>query len=152
MVTILKKGIVLKKLIFIPLLLTSLTASALLQTNAIISVNKCTNTIVKKIEVKKGFGLFAIIDHQQNAQKVGLSLDEQKVIIFGNPKAGTLLMQADAQIGYDLPLRIMIRSDQGKTVVEYRDPKQYTSMYKLKDSPLPNKMAKLLKTLASSCQ
>ena len=141
-----------KTFIFTSLLLTSLTASELIQTNSALSVNECTDTIVKKIEAQKGFGLFAIIDHQKNAQKVGLSLEAQKVIIFGNPKAGTMLMKTDAQIGYDLPLRIMVRSDQGKTVAEYRNPKQYASMYNLKDSPLPNKMAKLLNALASSCQ
>jgi len=142
----------LKKLIFASLIFTSLTASKLIQNNATMNVNECTDTIVYNIEAKKGFGLFAIIDHQKNAQKVGLSLGEQKVIIFGNPKAGTMLMQADAQVGYDLPLRIMVRSTKGKTVVEYRDPQVYTSMYDLKDSPLPNKMAKLLHGLASSCQ
>ena len=116
------------------------------------SVSECTSTIVKKIDTKKGFGVFTMIDHQKNAQKVGMVLEAQNVIIFGNPKAGTLLMQADAQIGYDLPLRIMVRSEQGKTVVEYRDPKQYETMYQLEKSPLPNKMAQLLNALASSCQ
>lgn len=141
-----------KKLIFASLIFTSLTASELIQNNATMNVNECTDTIVHKVEAKKGFGIFAVIDHQKNAQKVGLTLAEQKVIIFGNPKAGTMLMQADAQVGYDLPLRIMVRSTKGKTVVEYRDPQVYTSMYDLKDSPLPNKMAKLLHGLAVSCQ
>ena len=141
-----------KKLLLSTLLLTSLSASELIHKNASMSVSECTNTIVKKIDAKKGFGIFTVIDHQKNAQKVGMVLEAQNVIIFGNPKVGTLLMQADAQIGYDLPLRIMVRSEQGKTVVEYRDPKQYERMYQLEKSPLPNKMAQLLNALASSCQ
>ncbi len=143
-----------KKTITLTLFLTftALQASDLVQTASTLSVSQCTNQITKAIESKKGFGVFAIIDHQKNAQKVGLTLAEQKIIIFGNPKAGTMLMQADAQVGYDLPLRIMVRSQEGKTVVEYRDPKTYASMYDLKDSPLPNKMANLLKSLAATCQ
>ena len=151
-VTILEKGIVLKKLMLLPLLLTSLTASELVQTDTTLSVNECTNTIVKKIEAKKGFGVFAIIDHQKNAKKVGMSLAPQRVIIFGNPKAGTLLMQNDAQIGYDLPLRIMVREKSGKIVVEYRNPIDFASNYHLGNSPLPKKMAKLLNGLAKSCR
>ena len=150
--TISQKGIVLKKLLLSTLILTSLSASELIQIHTSMNVNQCTNAIVKAIDTKKDFGVFTVIDHQKNAQKVGMDLPAQKIIIFGNPKAGTLLIQADAQIGYDLPLRIMVRSENGKTVVEYRDPKQYKTMYQLNKSPLPNKMSKLLNGLAYSCQ
>ena len=142
-----------KKAITLSLLLslTSLYASDLVQIGSSFNVDKCTQSITKSIEAKVGFGIFAIIDHQKNAKKVGMRIPAQRVIIFGNPKAGTLLMKSDAQIGYDLPLRIMVREEGGKTVVEYRDPVGFKSNYHLGNSPLPKKIAKLLHGLAKSC-
>ena len=142
-----------KKAITLSILLslTSLYASDLVQIGSSLNVDKCTQSITKSIEAKAGFGVFAIIDHQKNAKKVGMSIPAQRVIIFGNPKAGTLLMKSDAQIGYDLPLRIMVREEGGKTVVEYRDPIDFESNYHLGTSPLPKKMLKLLHGLAKSC-
>ena len=142
-----------KKLILTTLLVSlTLQATPLVQTPSKMNVDACTKTIVKEIESKKGFAIFSIIDHHQNAEKVGLTLAPQKVIVFGNPKAGTLLMQADAQIGYELPLRIMVRQEGTKTIVEYREPKTYTKEYALQKSSLPAKMSKLLSGLASSCK
>ncbi|HIC43536.1 MAG TPA: DUF302 domain-containing protein, partial [Sulfurimonas sp.] len=77
---------------------------------------------IKKIVEAKGFSVFAVINHQENANNVGMHLNESKVIIFGNPKIGTLLMQEDIQIALDLPLRILVYLDGDKQVkVAYRD-------------------------------
>ena len=134
------------------LISSALSASELLQVPSVLSVDQCAARINTIIVSKPDFGVFATIDHQKNAQNVGMKLPAQKLIIFGNPKAGTKLLQSDAQIGYDLPLRIMIRQEGAKTVVEYRDPLKFASMYDLKKLPIPKKMAGLLNTLATSCQ
>ena len=134
------------------LISSALAASELLQVPSALSVDQCAERISTIIASKPGFGVFATIDHQKNAQNVGMKIPAQKLIIFGNPKAGTKLLQSDAQIGYDLPLRIMVREEGIKTVVEYRDPKSFVQMYDLKKSPIPQKMAGLLNALAISCQ
>ena len=134
------------------LISATLAASELVQVPSVLSVESCVSRISTIIASKPGFGLFATIDHQKNAQKVGMTLPAQKLIIFGNPKAGTKLLQSDAQIGYDLPLRIMVRQAGNKTVVEYRDPKSFQRAYQLGASPIPKKMARLLNALAASCQ
>ena len=141
-----------KTITSILLISSTLTASEFIQVPSALSVDQCTARISTIIASKPGFSLFATIDHQKNAQKVGVKIPAQKVIIFGNPKAGTKLLQSDAQIGYDLPLRIMVRQEGLKTVVAYRDPQSFAMMYDLKKSPIPQKMAGLLNTLAISCQ
>ena len=59
----------------------------------------------------KGMTVFATIDHQAGAHKVGLSMPPTTVLIYGNPKAGTPLMQEAPDFALDLPLRVLIRED-----------------------------------------
>jgi uncharacterized protein (DUF302 family) len=67
--------------------------------------------------------LFAHIDHAAEANKVGLPLRPTQVLIFGNPQAGTPLMQSQQTIGLDLPLRVLVWEDAaGKVWLTYRRP------------------------------
>ncbi|MEM6683560.1 MAG: DUF302 domain-containing protein, partial [Pseudomonadota bacterium] len=59
----------------------------------------------------QGLTVFARIDHAANAQAAGLALEANQVLIFGNPKAGTQLINVDADIGLDLPMRVLVRAD-----------------------------------------
>ncbi|HWI25803.1 MAG TPA: DUF302 domain-containing protein [Stellaceae bacterium] len=71
----------------------------------------------------KGVTIFARIDHAQGAAEVGMSLPPTEVLIFGNPKAGTPLMQENPAIGIDLPLKMVAWQDAtGKSWVAYNDP------------------------------
>lgn len=71
----------------------------------------------------KGVRLFALIDHSGEAEKVGLKMRPTKLLIFGNPKAGTPLMQAAPSSAIDLPLKILVWEDEsGKTWVSYNSP------------------------------
>lgn len=54
--------------------------------------------------VNKGFEIFADIDHAANAKAVNMELADSRVLIFGNPQAGTKLMQQDIFISLELPL------------------------------------------------
>jgi uncharacterized protein (DUF302 family) len=75
---------------------------------------------LKALLVKKGIHLFAHIDHAAEAQKVGLRLRPTQVLIFGNPQAGTPLMQSQQTIGLDLPLRVLVWEDEaGKVWLTY---------------------------------
>jgi uncharacterized protein (DUF302 family) len=75
-------------------------------------------------EVKaKGLTVFARIDPAAEAAEVGLSLRPTELLIFGNPKGGTPLMQSVQTTGIDLPLKILIWQDEaGKTWLLYNDP------------------------------
>jgi uncharacterized protein (DUF302 family) len=75
-------------------------------------------------EVKaKGMTVFARIDHAAGAAGVGLSLRPTELLIFGNAKAGTPLMQSVQTIGIDLPLKALVWQDaSGKTWLSYHDP------------------------------
>ena len=96
---------------------------------------------VKKIVEAKGFTIFAVINHQQNASNVGMHLNESKVIIFGNPTIGTLLMQEDMQIALDLPLRILVYLDGDQKVkIAYRDGKWIKDHHFLKSDNLTKKV------------
>jgi uncharacterized protein (DUF302 family) len=71
----------------------------------------------------KGVKVFAIVDHSGEAEKAGLKMLPTKLLIFGNPKAGTPLMLAVPSIALDLPLKILIaEDDQGKVWISYNSP------------------------------
>lgn len=65
----------------------------------------------ESIANSKGLTLFTRIDHQKNAAGVNLTLRPTEVIIFGNPKAGTVLMQCDQNVAIDLPQKVLISED-----------------------------------------
>ena len=71
----------------------------------------------------KGMTVFARIDHAAGARAAGLSLRPTEVLIFGNAKAGTPLMQSVQTVGIDLPLKALVWQDSsGDTWLSYNDP------------------------------
>jgi uncharacterized protein (DUF302 family) len=71
----------------------------------------------------RGMTVFAHIDHAAGAAAAGLSLRPTEVLIFGNAKAGTPLMEATQTIGIDLPLKVLVwRDENGATWLSYNDP------------------------------
>jgi uncharacterized protein (DUF302 family) len=71
----------------------------------------------------RGMTVIARIDHAGAAAKAGLTLRPTEVVIFGNPRAGTGLMQAAQTMGIDLPLKALVWQDEtGKTQLSYNDP------------------------------
>jgi uncharacterized protein (DUF302 family) len=73
----------------------------------------------------------ARIDHAGAARDVGLDLPAEEVLIFGDPRAGTPLMQADPRVGLELPLRIVVWSQNGATHVGYRSPELLAAEYEV---------------------
>lgn len=68
----------------------------------------------------KGIKVFARIDHAGEAKAAGLELRPTQLLIFGNPKAGTPLMQAAPTIAIDLPLKVLVwQDDQGRVQVAW---------------------------------
>jgi uncharacterized protein (DUF302 family) len=75
---------------------------------------------LKAMLAAKGVTLFALVDHSGEAEKVGMKMRPTKLLIFGNPKGGTPLMQAAPSIAIDLPLKILVAEGvDGKTAVSY---------------------------------
>jgi uncharacterized protein (DUF302 family) len=75
-------------------------------------------------EIKaKGLTVFARIDHAAGAAQVGLPLRPTELLIFGNARGGTPLMQSGQTAGIDLPLKCLVWQDEaGKTWLSYNDP------------------------------
>ena len=71
---------------------------------------------LKSLLQARGVTLFALVDHSGEAEKVGMKMRPTKLVIFGNPKAGTPVMLAAPSIAIDLPLKILVWED-GEGVV-----------------------------------
>ena len=85
------------------------------------SVSETVNRIAS-IAGSKGLMIFSRIDHSGNASQQGLQLRPTELIIFGNPKAGTFLMQDEQTSGIDLPLKALAWEDaSGKVWLSYND-------------------------------
>jgi uncharacterized protein (DUF302 family) len=83
---------------------------------------------------EKGIHLFAKIDHGEGAKTVGLSLRPTIVLLFGNPQAGTPLMQSNQTIGIDLPLKALVWEDEkGKVWLTYNDPEYLAERHNITD-------------------
>jgi len=86
----------------------------------------------KSLLESKGVKLFALIDHSGEAEKAGMHMSPTKLLIFGNPKAGTPLMLAAPSIAIDLPLKALIWEDSsGKVWISYNDPDYLKARHEL---------------------
>ncbi len=82
----------------------------------------------------KGVTVFARIDHSGEAEKVGLKMRPTQLLIFGNPKAGTALMNAAPSIAIDLPLKALAwQDDSGKVWLSYNSPAYLKERHHLSD-------------------
>ncbi len=71
----------------------------------------------------KGATLFALVDHSGEAAKIGMTMRPTRLLIFGDPKAGTPLMLAAPSVAIDLPLKILVWEDvQGRVWLSYNSP------------------------------
>ncbi len=87
----------------------------------------------------KGATLFALVDHSGEAAKVGMTMPPTKLLIFGDPKAGTPLMLAAPSVAIDLPLKILVWEDaQGRTWLSYNSPAYLQERHGVPQALLPN--------------
>ena len=98
-----------------------------------------------------GMNVFARIDHAAGAAAAGLPLRPTELLIFGNAKGGTPLMQAEQAIGIDLPLKALVYQDaSGKVWLAYNDPSWLAGRHGLGGSITPvAAMAAVLKAVAA---
>jgi uncharacterized protein (DUF302 family) len=80
----------------------------------------------------KSLTVFARVDHAAGAEAAGLKLRPTELLIFGNARGGTPLMEADQRIGIDLPLKALVyQDDAGKVWLAYNDPSWLAGRYRL---------------------
>jgi uncharacterized protein (DUF302 family)/uncharacterized membrane protein YidH (DUF202 family) len=107
-----------------------------------------TVTKLQGILQAKGVKLFVVVDHSGEAAGAGLKMPNTKLLIFGNPKAGTPLMLASPSVALDLPLKILVAEDAaGKTWISYNAPAYVQSRHALPAELLPN--IAVIETLAA---
>lgn len=98
-----------------------------------------TVTRLQGILQAKGVKLFTVVDHSGEAAGAGLKMPNTKLLIFGNPKAGTPLMLASPSAALDLPLKILIAEDTaGKVWISHNAPAYLQVRHKLPSELLPN--------------
>jgi uncharacterized protein (DUF302 family) len=89
---------------------------------------------LEKIAKSKGLTIFARIDHSGEAEKAGLKMRPTQLLILGNPKAGTPLMNASPSIAIDLPLKALAWQDaDGKVWLGYNSPDFLKQRHNLPD-------------------
>jgi len=108
-----------------------------------------TNALVEAIE-RRELTVFARIDHAAGAHEAGLELEDEQVILLGNPQSGTPLMQDDRRIGIELPLRILVWRDGAKVRIGYADPRALSNIYDVRAHQATlDQMAILLEALTT---
>jgi uncharacterized protein (DUF302 family) len=113
----------------ITILLFLLTAFPLMAAEGLINVQSDfsveeTTDRLENILKEKGMTIFNQINHSDAAQKVGVDLRKTQLIIFGNPKVGSPLMQCQQNVAIDLPQKAIIwEDDKSKVWISYNDPR-----------------------------
>lgn len=140
----------------LPLLLVSVfLATAAGADNGLVKTKSAHNVseTLDRLEnalTEKGMTVFARIDHSRGAGKVGEQLRPTELLIFGNPKMGTLLMQSNQDAGIDLPLKALAWQDgNGDVWLAYNDPAYLASRHGITDrDPVIEKMRKAMRAFS----
>jgi uncharacterized protein (DUF302 family) len=96
-----------------------------------------TGTVAEAVErllgvlKARGVEVFAVIDHSGEAARVGQHLPNTKLVIFGNPSAGTPLMRTAPLVALDLPLKILIWERDHQAFVSYNEASYLAERYEL---------------------
>ncbi len=98
----------------------------------------------------RGLAILAHIDHAGAAAMAGMELRPTDLLIFGNPKSGTPLMQANQTMGIDLPLKVLVWQDQeDRTWLGYNDPGWLCARHGVENDRVVSAMREMLAALAA---
>jgi len=123
-------------------------SDAYVQKKSAYSVTETLDRLVAILK-QKGITVFTRVDHAAGAQKVGLQMSDTQLLIFGNPKLGTPLMNEQILMGLDLPMKMLAWKDaSGQTWLAYTRPEALQQRHQLKDQPIIEKMSKALETMS----
>ncbi len=89
--------------------------------------------IVTALEAAPPVNVAFTVEHDRNAASVGLELRPTKLVVFGNPSLGTVLMQTDQSVALDLPQKILVSTDaDGQTTIAYNDPDAVAARHRIR--------------------
>lgn len=118
-------------LVCLPMLASAQTSSDWITVTSAKSVKETVELLQRAIQ-EKGLKIFNTIDHAAGAESAGMTLRPTTLIVFGNPKGGTPLMNCDQRMGIILPLKILVWEDESKQVkVGCIDPQKYLKEFEL---------------------
>jgi uncharacterized protein (DUF302 family) len=127
--------------------MSSIPDNGILRAASKLSVDE-TVARLQSILQARGVKLFTIVDHSGEAAGAGLKMPPTKLLIFGNPKAGTPLMLASPSVALDLPLKLLVAEDAaGKVWISYNAPAYLQGRHHLPPELLPN--IAVIETLAA---
>ncbi|HVY94746.1 MAG TPA: DUF302 domain-containing protein [Bryobacteraceae bacterium] len=110
----------------------------IIETSTRRSVEEIVEKLVELLQ-GKGITLFAVVDHSGEAEKAGMKMPPTKLLIFGNPQAGTPLMLASPSIAIDLPLKVLVREDKaGQVWISWNDPRYLGNRHHLPENLTEN--------------
>lgn len=115
------------------MLVVGLSANAQLELKQSPHTSEESMQMLKEIVIQKGLTIFGEIDHDENAEQVGMKLQSVGILSFGDPEVGTMLIQADPHVGIELPLKIIVFERNGRTMIGYTNPESYADKYDLQD-------------------
>ncbi len=142
-----KTALALLLILLMAMPLTAAAADGMIKVKSSYSVAE-TASRLENILKQKGMTIFAVINHAQGAAKVGIKLRDTRLIIFGNPKIGSLLMQSRQSVAVDLPQKALIwQDDKGGVWISYNDPEYLKARHQL--SGCDKVIAKISKALAA---
>ncbi len=131
------------RLLLLSVVILSLSSSLALAADGAVNVKSSHDVVntADRLETalsSKGMTIFARIDHAGGAKSVGLELRPTVLVIFGNPKAGTALMQCQQLAAIDLPQKALIwQAEDGQVWLTYNDPQYLAQRHQLKDCAGP---------------
>lgn len=126
-------------------------ASSIVITRSTHDVNETINRLEAALRAK-GVTIFARIDHAANAQRVHVALRPAQLLIFGNPKLGSPLLQSNPMVGLDLPMKALAWEDaDGKVWLAYTAAATIAKRYRIEDrAAVVDKMTGALKNFAAA--
>jgi uncharacterized protein (DUF302 family) len=123
--------------LLITVLIVFLSVASVYGENGLIAI-KSSHSVKKTVDrlesvlKEKGMTVFTRVNHTDNAEKVGLELRPTELLIFGNPKVGTPLMQCSQSAAIDLPQKVLVYEDQeGQVWLTYNDPHYLSNRHKI---------------------
>lgn len=109
------------------------TTKELIVKKTFLNVEETFNKL-KEIVRAKGLQIMAEIPHDKGAAKVNLELRPTRVLVFGNPKIGTMFMQSNQEMALDLPFKVLVyQNKKGETLLSYHDATFLTNRYGITD-------------------
>ncbi len=124
--------------------------SSIISKRSPFSVNETMDKFEAIIK-EKGLNIAARVNHKKSAENVGLEMNEAQVLIFGNPKAGTLIMQENIMAALDLPMKVVAyQNNDNEVYIAYHSPAKIEQEYNIQGNTVIEQISAALDNLTSA--